>query len=121
MNNCEHIVAFFKLCYTNAEINSKEEWGIMDKEALKLSEKFKSKVEKIFEMKEILSQEELMNRVQTLGEQFIRDTKKLYIEKMDNCSDDISFRKLQESDFETLHKWLNTDFVTEWYEKGNLS
>lgn len=30
----------------------------------------------------------------------------------------ISFRKLEEKDLKMMHKWLNTDFVIEWFEKG---
>lgn len=33
----------------------------------------------------------------------------------------IAFRKLTEVDFNNMYKWLNTDFVTEWYEKGGSS
>jgi len=28
---------------------------------------------------------------------------------------DISFRKLEEKDLKLMHKWLNTEFVKEWY------
>lgn len=33
----------------------------------------------------------------------------------------ISFRRLKETDLKLLHKWLNTNFVTEWYNKGGSS
>jgi RimJ/RimL family protein N-acetyltransferase len=35
--------------------------------------------------------------------------------------DKISFRKLEEKDLHMMHKWLNTDFVIEWYDKGGSS
>jgi RimJ/RimL family protein N-acetyltransferase len=94
---------------------------IMDEDVLQLSEKFRSQFTEIFETNEIMSREDLENKLQKLGDKLICDSKKLYIEKMEDCSGDISFRKLQDSDFETLHKWLNTDFVTEWYEKRGFS
>ena len=34
---------------------------------------------------------------------------------------DISFRRLCEGDLPLLHKWLNTDFVMEWYQTSDRS
>lgn len=33
----------------------------------------------------------------------------------------ISFKSLYESDFPLIHKWLNIDFVTKWYEKRKFT
>ena len=37
------------------------------------------------------------------------------LKKMILETNDITFRKLQEEDLQSLFKWLNTDFVIEWY------
>lgn len=34
---------------------------------------------------------------------------------------EISFRRLEEKDLSLMYKWLNTDFVIEWYDKGGSS
>lgn len=36
-------------------------------------------------------------------------------------TNDITFRKLQEEDLQLMFKWLNTDFVIEWFGKKNHS
>jgi len=36
-------------------------------------------------------------------------------------NNDITFAKLEETDIDLLYKWLNTDFVIEWYGKKNHS
>lgn len=33
----------------------------------------------------------------------------------------IIFRRLEEKDLELMYRWLNTDFVVKWYEKGGCS
>lgn len=34
---------------------------------------------------------------------------------------EIHFQRLRLSDLELMHKWLNTDFVLEWYGKAGCS
>lgn len=36
-------------------------------------------------------------------------------------ANDITFRKLEEKDLKLMYKWLNTDFVIEWYDKKGSS
>lgn len=33
----------------------------------------------------------------------------------------ITFERLKEEDLHLLHRWLNTDFVIEWYEKDGMT
>ncbi len=41
--------------------------------------------------------------------------------KMVSIGSNITFRRLEEKDLRLMHKWLNTDFVIEWYDKGGSS